>query len=552
MLPKDALPLNLLAQLRSGIVSTRQDESVAAFPSAPGRAGSPAVAPGTDEIYVEEGAGKDGESGVPRYEDRIAALPAEVSRQIRRRAWEEYARRVAGGESERRRRRKVRIGRPGVLAWLELAVWVTLLIAANLLAFPHDPGFRRLEFNPFLVPVLFMAIRFGTLIGGAAGLASAGWMMVAARSANLEDGSLVLPGVTVLVGMLAGILSQHQGERLAHFRQYAGTLEARQARSRRLLAVKDSVIHELQSRIEEQTVSVEAMYRWSRHMSSTEASDMFHALLQILHADLSVTRAAVYRRRDGEFALAASLDRGTVAAPFDERLDATAGLPALALELRRRVSRFDPEAAELRRQSGPGFLLCGPICEADEVEALVVVQEMPLLELTPAACARFDALLNWGSEARSRLAHFRQQSDPDFFDRRIGAYRFSYLSEALRRENLRARRHGFPLRVLRVRIASFAEIPPSSVPAARECVSRALFAYLREDDTIGLAEQEDTFFAILPMCEAATATAIGFRMNRALEGVSGLLPLRLAFDFVDPETLQAAPKVQAPVLEAVA
>ena len=105
---------------------------------------------------------------------------------------------------------------------------------------------------------------------------------------------------------------------------------------------------------------------------------------------------------------------------------------------------------------------------------------------------------------------------------------------------------------MRVRIASFAEIPPSSLAAARECVSRALFAYLREDDTVGLAEQEDAFFAILPMCEAATATAIGFRMIRALEGVSSLLPLRLAFDFVDPDTLQAVPKAPAPALEAVA
>jgi hypothetical protein len=348
------------------------------------------------------------------------------------------------------------------------------------------------------------------------------------------------------------VLSQHQGERLAHFRGYAGTLEARQARARRLLAVKDSVIHELQSRIEEQTVSVEAMYQWSRHMSSTEATDMFQALLQLLHADLSVTRAAVYRRQAGDFVLAASLDRGSVPAPFAERLDPRDGMIALTLEQRRPFSAFDPDAASLRSPARPDILLCGPVCEEEDVEALVVVHEMPLLELTPASCARFDALLNWASEARSRLAHFRAQSDPDFFDRRVGAYRFSFFSEALRRENLRARRHGLPLKVLRARILSFDEIPPGSLPAARECVSRAMFAYLREDDTIGLAEREDTFLAILPMCESATATAIGFRMIRALEGVAGLLPMKLAFDFVDPETLEAAPKAPAPALEAVA
>jgi hypothetical protein len=550
MLPKDDVH-KLLSQLRSGIVSTRQDDSVQAFPTASGLAGSPSITPGTDDLYVEVGEPKDG-AKEPKYEDRLSALPAEVSRQIRRRAWEEYARRVADGPGERRHRKKVRLGRPGAAAWLELAVWMTVLIAINLLVYPHDPGFRRLEFNPFLLPVLLLAIRFGTLIGGAAGIAGAGWMIFATRHASLEDGSLVLPGLTVLVGMLAGILSQHQGERLAHFRTYAGTLEARQARARRMLAVKDSVIHELQSRIEEQTVSVEAMYQWSRSMSSSEASDMFQALLQLLHADLRVTRAAVYRRRDNEFVLAASLDRGSVPAPFSERLDRQDGLVALAIEHRRPISAFDPEAESLRGPARPQILLCGPVCEEEVVEAVVVVQEMPLLELTPASCARFDALLNWASEARSRLAHFRAQSDPDFFDRRIGAYRFSYFSEALRRENLRSRRHGLPMKVLRARILSFSEIPPASLPAARECISRALFAYLREDDTIGLSEKEDTFLAILPMCEAATAAAIGFRMIRALEGVSSLLSLKLAFDFVDPETLEAAPKADAPALEAVA
>src|SRR5262249_18652531 len=162
---------------------------------------------------------------------------------------------------------------------------------------------------------------------------------------------------------------------LAHFRAYAGTLETRQARARRLLAVKDSVIHELQSRIEEQTVSVETMYRWSRSMSSSDASDMYQALLQFLQADLGVVRAAVYRRRAEQFLLAASLDRGSVPAPFSERLDASAGLPALAVELRRPVSAFDSEAESLRGPARPEVLLCGPICEEEIVEALVVVQD---------------------------------------------------------------------------------------------------------------------------------------------------------------------------------
>ncbi len=124
--------------------------------------------------------------------------------EMRRRAWEEYARDVAGGGADHRPRKKVRLGRAGVRAWVELTLVLGLMIGLNAGFFPNDPGFRRLEFNPFLVPVVLLALRFGTLIGGAAGLASALWMIVASRHASLEDGSAVLLGLLVIAGALTG------------------------------------------------------------------------------------------------------------------------------------------------------------------------------------------------------------------------------------------------------------------------------------------------------------------------------------------------------------
>jgi len=540
--PSDDPALKLLASLRGGIVSTRNDD--------PPPADTTDFALG-EEIYVEEGFERETEPEPFPFESRSVELDPDLGRGMRRRAWEDYARRVKDGGGEARPRRKVQAVRPGLRAWLELSAVLSLVIGVNAFCFPGDPGFRRLEFNPFLVPVVLLGVRYGTLIGGAAGLVAGLWMCLAGRW-DLEDGSLVLPGMLVLIGMLVGILSQHQGERLAFVRQYCRRLEDRQARARRILDVKQSVIGELQSRIEEQAVSVEAMYRMNRRMSSTEPTDMFQALLQILQADLSVTRAAVYRRDNSEFLLAASLDRGVVPMPFEDRLDGESGLIGTAVRLQRRISVLDPEVEAIPVADRGGTVLCGPIWEGKRIEAVVVIQDLPLLELSPSGLSRVDALLGWASEVRSRLARLTEQSDPDYFDRRIGVYRFSYLLETLHREVGRAQRHGLPLRVLRVRILSFAEIPPASVNAARECVSRALFAYLREGDTIGASPQEDSFLVILPMCEAATATAIGFRMQRAIEGVSNLLPLRLAFEFVEPQSVGRSADAAPPPLEAVA
>ena len=529
-------PLELLSRLRADIVSTREEEP----PPEP-----------AEEFYVEDGF--EPERGSFEVDDRCTEFDPALGPKMRRRAWEEYARDVAGGGADHRPRKKVRLGRAGVRAWVELTLVLGLMIGLNAGFFPNDPGFRRLEFNPFLVPVVLLALRFGTLIGGAAGLASALWMIVASRHASLEDGSAVLPGLLVIAGALTGVLAQHQGERLEHVRGYARRLESRLGRARRLLGVRHSVIGELQSRIEEQAVSVESMYRMSRRMSSTEPTDMFQAVLQILHADLRVARAAVYRCIDNSFYLAASLDRRLAPAPFPEYLDAERGIPGLARNLGRRVSLSTPRPRRFPRRSGRRCSSPVPIREGDQLHALLVIEDLPLLEFTPSALARVDALLGWASEVRTRLARLSEQSDGDYFDRGVGAYRFPYLAETLRRELQRARRHGLPLRVMRIRILAFADLSPTSVAAARECVSRALFAYLREGDTIGADRHPESFLAILPMCEAATATAIGFRMQRALEGISGLLPLRLAFEFVDPESATASPDAAPPTpLEAVA
>jgi hypothetical protein len=528
-------PLELLARLRGDIVSTRVEPPPAEPP---------------EEFYVEDGFEPEREPF--EIDDRSTELDPALGPKMRRRAWEEYARDVAGGGADRRPRKKIRLGRAGVRGWLELTLLLGLMIGLNAFVFPNDPGFRRLEFNPFLLPVVLLALRFGTLIGGAAGLVSALWLLVASRHVNLEDGSAVLPGLLVILGVLTGVLAQHQGERLEHVRDYAGRLEERLARARRLLGIRQSVIGELQSRIEEQAVSVESMYRMSRRMSSTEPTDMFQAILQILHADLRVARAAIYRSIDGSFYLAASLDRRLAPAPFPEYLDADRGLPGLARRLNRRISIFDSDAETLPPSERSPVLACGPIREGEHLHALLVVEDLPLLEFTPSALARLDALLGWASEVRTRLARLSEQTEGDYFDRGVGAYRFPYLAETLRREFQRARRHGLPLRVMRVRIQSFSELPESSVAAARECVSRALFAYLREGDTIGADRRPDSFLAVLPMCEAATATALGFRMLRALEKISGLLPIRLSFEFVDPEAAAASSDATPPPLEAVA
>src|SRR6185503_3773794 len=106
-----APPLELLSRLRSDIVSTRAEE--------------PAPQP-VEEFYVEDGWESDRDAF--EIDDRSTEFDPALGPKMRRRAWEEYARDVAGGGADRRPRKKVRLGRAGVRAWTELTLVLGLMI----------------------------------------------------------------------------------------------------------------------------------------------------------------------------------------------------------------------------------------------------------------------------------------------------------------------------------------------------------------------------------------------------------------------------------------
>jgi hypothetical protein len=336
------------------------------------------------------------------------AFPGQLSDGIRRRAWSEYEHRLRNKERARavatRRRAKPLHAHAG--PWFELAAVLGLVLAVNAIFFPDDPGFRRLEFNPYFAPVILMAVRFGVIIGLVGGILAAACVALPGAAMDLEDGSLVLPGLLVAVGTAVGAVSGRQGSLLSHCRSRNRQLRDECALAMQTVDAKDVVIGELQKRIEEHTVSIESLYRLSRSMGSTNRDEMYRAMLQILARDLKVERAAVYEIGEEMLTLRASHDARVAAPEFPPELPLQGGLTGLTISVRRVVSIFDEEAASAERTGSDTGVLCGPIFDDGWMRAVVLVQEMPLFEFSPVAVSRFSALLEWGQETclRARYA----------------------------------------------------------------------------------------------------------------------------------------------------
>jgi hypothetical protein len=501
---------------------------------------------GYGDIYIEEDSEEPAVAvGAPEEETPLApAFPPELAERIRRRAWVEYARSLSAngrwGGPRSGRRGAARGGR--VRAWIEMLVCVAIPAVVNAWLFPHDPGFRRLEFNPYLVPVVLLAVRYGTSFGLTAGLLSAAWILALGRRFSLEDGSLMLPGLLIVLGTLTGALSRGQGSRLIYFRNLVRKFKRERERVHRALAAKEAVIRDLQSRIETESVSASVLYQMSRGMGSENPREMYESLLRILSGDLNVTRAAVYERQGNEFVLASSMDRRVIPSPFAPALKEE-GLAGLSLRLGRSVSIFDAEAEELGRGNPQAGVLCGPIRQAGAVRALVIAYDMELLDFGPATASRFSGLLEWARETLVRAARARgPRGEASPYDPVTGAHRLSHLEDILKRELARSRRTGSAPRVVEVRIDSYDEIAPERRRPVREWISRALFAQTREFDTIAVTDRGDAFVVLMPMCETRDPRMLEDRITEVIRRVGPADPIRLSFRFVDPEVLCPPPE----------
>jgi GGDEF domain-containing protein len=483
-----------------------------------------------DAVYVEDDAAED--APAPGAGDAAPApplFPEEAADRVRRRAWAEYAQSLAGEEGSGVRRRRRTPPPSPVRSWAELAGSLGLLALVNFLFFPDDVGFRRFEFNPYLLPALLFGVRYGPAHGLFAGLVGAAWAVHGAGGFHLEDGSLILPGFLTVAGAFAGLLSRRQGRRLYLYRARSWDLEAEVRGMVRTLAAKDAVIRDLQSRIEEYGVSLENLYRMGRGMTSENPDELYATVLRILARDLRAERASVYDVTDAGLAFRSGHDERLLSDAFPPALGAEGTLAGLALRLGRAVSAFDPEAAE--RQSGA--VLAGLVREGGRVRAVVLVERMPLLEFSPAAVSRFAALLDWASETRTRAARREDRRTPGWFDERIGAYTTPYLLDAVAKETGRSQRYGTPFSVLLVQILGYDGLPPTRRATVRQSVCRVLSAHTRETDAVCATPREDAFAVLLPMHLGGDAVALADRVNTVLEQLWPRGLVRLAFSFAD-------------------
>lgn len=503
--------------------------------------GRPAFVRGDAEeevVYLEEEE-EEGEIEAPPAPARVR-FPESAAEAVRRRAWREYIS-VLEERERAARREPARASRPGVRSWLELGGALFLVAGAGAVLRPDDPGFRRLDFNPFLLPILLFAVRFGTAHGALAGLASAAWVVATEGRFDVEEGSLILPGFLAAAGVFAGFLSRQQGRRLAAYRVRARALERERRRAIRALAAQEAVIRELRSRVEEYGVAPETLYRLCRAMSGDREEDLYAAVLEILSRDVGAVRAAVYEvAGGGRLDLRASRDARAVPAEFPPSLPDHEGLPGRVLREGRVVCRFEAglRAAEAGTAAAPA-ILCGPIREGARIRAVVVVEELPLFEFGPATVARMEALLEWASEACTRAARRRDREESALFDAELGAYTPAYLADALAKEGGRAVRYGTPFSVLLVRLLGLHRMAPARRKAARRAVCRALAAHTREADSVCATGAEDTFAVILPMHEGIDVISLADRVNTAVGKAWPRSELRLSFAFADDDQCRA-------------
>ncbi|MBI4563303.1 MAG: hypothetical protein HY716_01245 [Planctomycetes bacterium] len=292
-------------------------------------------------------------------------------------------------------------GRGGTVGrrWmLDLLFVLGLMVAMNLFMAPEQPGFPDMTFNPYFIPVLLLAVRYGAKAGFVAGLASSVTVLAGVWSGGSRIPDMVLPALLVAAGTLAGLACETTVKDLRLTRERLHHLQKEMKQAEGLLDARERIVRELQARIEVHATPLEILHRLSRGLCSRDPDEILRSLLEFTVTTVRAERAAVYEVRGDQAVLKMSHVRtGRTAFAAKRPLSELSGL---ALRSNRVLSVLDLEAAGMDARHSDA-LLCGPLGNGG---AFLVVEEMPLSSFSRVAVARFASLVDWANHSLALAA----------------------------------------------------------------------------------------------------------------------------------------------------
>jgi hypothetical protein len=314
--------------------------------------------------------------------------------------------------------------------------------------------------RPFTLAVRLSVRRLGQAAMALVACGVLAWVLAEGRTPTLaaDDLSVTLPLLLLTGLVLAEAILAAQAQRLADAeRRHKRAADALRELSHRHLATLE-IKTRLQQRIVSQPESVATLYRIAKRLETLCADDVYPALLDLIVKLLGAKACAVYLERDGELRLQVGHP-----ATWPRRapvLDRDGSLITMALDERRVVTIREKVAQPGGPKVTPVPIMVGPLVGRDRRPlGVVVVEQLPFLNVTSASVRMFGLLVDWASNGLENALSYEAARHRTVDDEQTGVCGARYTERRLREEVLRAQLDEAPLSLVVVQIVDVELVP---------------------------------------------------------------------------------------------
>jgi GGDEF domain-containing protein len=410
-----------------------------------------------------------------------------------------------------------------VSAMLEIAIFLGVALAVDQI-FLDGSRFRSAPQHPFWILVLLVAAQYGTNAGLLAALASS----VALLAGNVPPQAISqdrfmwlfhvgqLPLLWFVSAVVLGELRMRQiRERAALGRELAETARREQVLAdgyKRLNAVKDA----LETRVAGQLRTAVGMYESARAIEKLDPSEVLLGVADLIRSVMNPEKFSVYLLRNGGLELA--VENGWAEEDgFSRRYAARTAIFQEIVGRQRVLTVANPEDALALAGAG---VIASPLTVPDtgRIVGMLKIEKLSFLDLNFSHVQTLKALCQWIGAAYDNALRYQAARSESVVNTETELFAYSFLSRQLSMLTLLARRIGFDLTMIVVRLENPDELDEEQRILVPRAFSRAVSQTLRQTDLAFDYQRTGTEFAIvLPAAPVAGAHVVVGKLAGALE-----------------------------------
>ncbi len=410
-----------------------------------------------------------------------------------------------------------------VSAILEIVIFLGVALALDQILFDGS-RFRLAPQHPFWILVLLVTVQYGTNAGMLAALASS----VALLAGNVPPQAITqdrftwlfqvgqLPLLWFVSAVVLGELRMRQiRERAALAGQLAETAHREQVLAdgyQRLSAAKDA----LETRVAGQLRTAVGIYQSARAIEKLDPSEVLLGVADLIRSVMNPEKFSVFLLRNDSLELAVE-DGWTAEDNFPRRYAAGTAIFQEIVGRQRVLTVANPEDVPALLGAG---IIGSPLVVPDtgRIIGMLKIEKLGFLDLTFSNVQALKALCQWIGAAYENAQRYQAARSESVVNTQTELLAYGFLSRQLSFLTLLARRIGFDLSMIVVRLENPDELSETQRTLVPRAFGHAVAQALRKTDMAFDYQRTGTEFAIvLPAAPIKQAHIVIGKLAGALE-----------------------------------